>query len=69
MYYIKIMLSSGEVYHLAFKVHDELMQEGVRSSIVQIRYELRKLNEKDMPVEEMVARVKEAVKENRSAVS
>ncbi len=58
-----IMASNGEIYHLAFNIHDELMKKGMQVTTVEIRDYLTELNKQDMPLADMEKKAREAAME------
>ena len=54
------MLSNGEIYHLAFNIHDELMKKGIQVTTVEIRDYLKELNEQGMSLADMEKKAREA---------
>ncbi len=57
------MASNGEIYHLAFNLHDELMKKGIQVTTVEIRDYLTELNKQDMSLEDMEKKAREAAME------
>ncbi len=57
------MASNGEIYHLAFNLHDELMKKGMQVTTVEIRDYLTELNTQGMSLAEMEKKVREAAME------
>ncbi len=57
------MASNGEIYHLAFNLHDELMKKGMQVTTVEIRDYLTELNTQGMSLAEMEKKAREAAME------
>ena len=53
------MASNGEIYHLAFNLHDELMKKGMQVTTVEIRDYLKELNTQGMSLAEMEKKARE----------
>jgi dihydroxyacetone kinase len=54
------MASNGEIYHLAFDLHDELMKKGMQVTTVEIRDYLTDLNAQGMSLADMEKKAREA---------
>jgi dihydroxyacetone kinase len=54
------MASNGEIYHMAFNLHDELMKKGMQVTTVEIRDYLTELNTQGMSLAEMEKKAREA---------
>jgi hypothetical protein len=63
MYNIKIMASNGEIYHLAFNLHDELMKKDIQVTTVELRDCLKELNKQGMSLADMEKKAREAAME------
>jgi hypothetical protein len=57
------MASNGEIYHLAFKIRNELLKNGIQMPLIEIRDALKGMNEKNIPFEEMEKKLIEISKE------
>jgi dihydroxyacetone kinase len=57
------MASNGEIYHLAFNLHDELMKKGMQVTTVEIRDYLTDLNTQGMSLADMEKKAREAAME------
>jgi hypothetical protein len=57
------MASNGEIYHLAFNLHDELMKKGMQVTTIELRDYLRELNEQGMSLADMEKKAREAATE------
>lgn len=63
MYNIKIMASNGEIYHLAFDLHDELMKKGVQVTVVELRDYMKEQNKEGATKQELEAKAREWLNE------
>jgi hypothetical protein len=63
IYNIYIMASNGEIYHLAFNLHDELMKKGIQVTTVEMRDYLKELNGQGMSLADMEKKAREAAME------
>lgn len=59
------MLSNGEIYHLAFKLHEEFIKNGMQVSVVQLRDHLRELNRQGLGKPELEEKAREWAKEKK----
>ncbi len=57
------MLSNGEIYHMAFKLWEEMSREHWQLSVVELRDHLKELNKQDLSKEELEAKAREWIKE------
>jgi hypothetical protein len=57
------MASNGEIYHLAFDLHDELMKKGMKVTTVEIRDYLKELNAQGISLADMEKKAREAAVE------
>jgi dihydroxyacetone kinase len=57
------MASNGEIYHLAFNLHEELMKKGMQVTTVEIRDYLTVLNGQGMSLPDMEKKAREAAME------
>lgn len=60
-----IMLSNGEIYHLAFRLHEEFLRKGYQVGLVELRDHLRELNKRDMPKPDMEEKAREWAEEKK----
>lgn len=60
---MKIMVSNGEIYHLAFQVNEELIKQGKHPSVVEIRDYLKELNKQGLSLEDMKNKAVEMARE------
>ena len=47
------MLSNGEIYHMAFSLHEEFLRKGFQVGIIELRDHLKELNKQDTPKPEL----------------
>ncbi len=57
------MLSNGEIYHMAFNLHDEFLKKGIQVPVVELRDHLKELNEKDLSKPELEEKAREWARE------
>jgi hypothetical protein len=60
---IFIMASNGEIYHLAFNLHDEMMKKGMQVTTVEIRDYLKEQNKEGATKQELEAKAREWLNE------
>jgi len=53
------MLSNGEIYHMAFRLWEEVVRERKQLSVVELRDYLKELNEQDLSKEEIEKKARE----------
>lgn len=58
-----IMLSNGEIYHMAFRLWEETIRERWQLSLVELRDYLKVLNKQDLSKQDMEAKAREWIKE------
>ncbi|HTY90261.1 MAG TPA: hypothetical protein VMC84_03715 [Methanocella sp.] len=59
------MLSNGEIYHMAFKLWEEVVREHKQLSVFELRSYLKELNTQDLPKEQIEEKAREWIKENK----
>lgn len=57
------MLSNGEIYHMAFNLHDEFLKKGIQVPVVVLRDHLKELNKKDLGKPELEEKAREWIRE------
>ncbi|BAI60670.1 hypothetical protein MCP_0598 [Methanocella paludicola SANAE] len=57
------MLSNGEIYHMAFRLWEEVIKKHKQLSVVELRDHLKELNRQDMPQEQLEEKAREWIKE------
>jgi hypothetical protein len=57
------MLSNGEIYHMAFRLWEEVIREHGQLSVVELRDYLKELNTKGLPKAQMEEKGREWAKE------
>ena len=57
------MASNGEIYHLAFNLHDEMMKKGMQVITVEIRDYLKEINKEATTKQELEAKAREWLNE------
>ncbi len=56
------MLSNGEIYHMAFRLWEEVVREHKQLSVVELRDYLRELNKQGLSKEQMEEKAREWIK-------
>jgi len=59
------MLSNGEIYHMAFKLWEEVVREHKQLSVFELRSYLKELNTQDLSKEQIEEKAREWIKENK----
>jgi hypothetical protein len=59
------MLSNGEIYHLAFRLHEEFLRKGYQVGLVELRDYLKELNKQDLPKPEIEDKARRWAEEKR----
>jgi hypothetical protein len=57
------MLSNGEIYHMAFRLWEEVLRGRGQLSVVELRDHLKELNRQDLPKEQLEAKAREWIRE------
>jgi hypothetical protein len=57
------MLSNGEIYHMAFRLWDEVIRRNKQLSVVELRDYIKELNQQDMPKEQLEEKAREWIRE------
>ena len=56
------MLSNGEIYHMAFRLWEEVVREHKQLSVVELRDYLKELNKQDLSKQDMESKAREWIK-------
>ena len=57
------MLSNGEIYHIAFRLWEEVLRKHGQLSVVELRAYLKELNKQDLSKEKIEEKAREWMKE------
>jgi hypothetical protein len=60
---VLIMLSNGEIYHMAFQLWEDVHREHKQLSVVALRDHLKELNKQDLSKEQIEAKAREWIRE------
>lgn len=59
------MLSNGEIYHMAFRLWEEVVREHKQLPVVELRDHLKELNKQNLSKEQMEEKAREWIKEKK----
>jgi hypothetical protein len=59
------MMSNGEIYHMAFRLWEEVVREHKQLSVVELRDYLKELNKRDISKQDMENKAREWIKEKK----
>lgn len=57
------MLSNGEIYHMAFRLWEEVLKRHEQLSVVELRDYIKELNRQDTPKEQLEEKAREWIRE------
>jgi hypothetical protein len=59
------MMSNGEIYHMAFRLWEEVVREHKQLPVVELRDYLKDLNKRDISKQDMENKAREWIKEKK----